>query len=93
MIAIYAIRSKDGMWYKPNGYNKFWNKEFKKAKIYTKIGHAKCAITNKLDEWNSWKSKSGFVPYKDSEERESYKKFQDAEIVIIGGIDIEYCVE
>ena len=90
MTAIYAIRSKDGMWYKPNSYQRFWNKEFKKAKIYTKIGHAKAAITYKKDEWESWK-RSSYVH--SPKERAAYKKFFDAEIVVVGEIDIEYCVE
>ena len=86
MSSLYAIRCKStGEWYKPFSIKKrMWNQEFKRAKLYNSIGHAKSAITCKTKAWDYWKKSNGPTEYKDKEEREAFKKFLNAEIVCVG---------
>lgn len=81
MATLYAIRcTTTGEWYRPSPLKeRMWHTEFKRAKIYTQLGHAKSAITSKRQDWDYF-AKNCCLP----EERQAYKKFLDAEIVPVG---------
>lgn len=78
MTELFYIRNRKGEYYNPKG--DLWRSSVKKAKIYTNIGYAKCAITTKMEHYghisnpNSW-----VIPSK--QELEEYELFTDCEIV------------
>jgi len=48
VLKVYAIRNKDGQWYRSKGYSGYgssWVNDLKKAKIYPKIGSARAQVT------------------------------------------------
>ena len=50
-IQLYAVRDKDGLYFtKSRSYEDSWVKDFKKARIYTRIGDARRVITTFMVE-------------------------------------------
>ena len=82
--SFYVIRSSDGLFY---GKNFGWVDSIKRAKVYTQIGHAKCALTNKLSEWDSITRHASHFGQRNRFEEgvpEYYSKFDGAKIMKIG---------
>lgn len=81
LTEFFVIRNKDGEYYKPSN-GKFWKSDMKRAKIYTKIGHAKCAITTKMDQFDSLSKCKWLKPTE--EQLHEYSKFNGCEIIKVG---------
>ena len=86
-MKLYAIKSKDGFYYKPRFGDKFWRTELKSAKIYTRKGHASSALTLRLSE-RAQLMGSMFREKWGKESRVAYEKFVDAEIVEVGDMEL-----
>jgi len=90
---LYAIKSEDGLYYKPRYGDKFWGTGIKKAKIYTKIGSAKSALALRLSELRQLeegdkRSWGGFSSRWGKDSREAYSKFPGASIVVVGSMTV-----
>lgn len=82
LTEFFVIRSKSGEFYKPTYGEKFWKPTMKKAKVYTNIGHAKCAITTKMEHYIHLKTSNWVKPSK--EELDAYSKFEGCQIIKMG---------
>lgn len=53
-IELFAVRNQEGKYFHRKGYGGYgetWTSDFKKARIYTKIGQARAIVTFFADRW------------------------------------------
>lgn len=50
-IKFYAVRNKDGKWFRRKGYSETWVDDLKNAKIYNKPGPARSQISYFYNNW------------------------------------------
>lgn len=56
-LEFYAVRNKEGKWFHRKGYSGYgetWVDELSKARIYTKIGHARAQVTYFAENYHSY---------------------------------------
>lgn len=89
MATLYAIQALDGMYYKPRYGDDFWRPSVKQAKIYTKKGFAKSAITYKLEEFEYISNQRDYGYSRWPHSYDAFKKFLTAQIVEVGQMTLE----
>lgn len=53
-LRLYAVRNKEGKWFRRKGYGGYgetWVEDFKQARIYTRIGHARAISSFFFSRW------------------------------------------